>query len=147
MIKLRGHSERPFEVVNSTTGEDFGSFADKKPVKLAVMLGLIDTGDEGCVMDYTGTQKEIIVETADLPLSHAERREIFAFVANNELIVRHLLDAPDAKLLMEQSRMYVMDLIGDMETFEAVSADGKLTKTWHDPLLNQTVTLIEPVGG
>lgn len=111
------------------------------------MLGLIDTGDERCMMDYTGTQKKIAVETASLPLSMSERREIFAFVANNERIVRHLLGAPDANLLMEQSRMYVMDLIGDMETFEAVSSNGNVTKTWHDPLLNQTVTLVEPIGG
>lgn len=110
------------------------------------MLGLVDTGDERCLMEYTGAQKKIVKDTADLPLSHAERREIFAFVANNERIVRHLLDAPDAKLLMEQSRMYVMDLVGDMETFEAVSSNGKVTKTWHDPLCKQTVTLVEPVA-
>ena len=85
------------------------------------MLGLIERGDERCMIDYTGTQKEIAEGTAELPLSMAERREIFAFVSNNERIVRHLLDAPDSKLLIEQSRMYVMDLVGDMETFEAVS--------------------------
>ncbi|MFB0964199.1 MAG: hypothetical protein QMC36_00565 [Patescibacteria group bacterium] len=133
-------------MTNGATGEDFGSFADNKPVKLAVMLGLIETGDEGCLMDYTRAQKEIIEDTASLPLSMAERREIFAFVANNERMVQHLLAAPDSKLLMEQSRMYVMDLVGDMETFEAVSKDGKITKTWHDPLCDQTVTLIEPIG-
>lgn len=99
------------------------------------------------MVDYTSAQRKIAIETASLPLAHAERREIFAFVANNERIVRHLLDAPDSKLLMEQARMYVMDLVGDMETFEAVSANGKLTKTWNDPLLKQTVTLVEPIVG
>ncbi len=104
-------------------------------------------GDEACFIEYDGKQKKIVEATNSLPFSHAERREIFAFVANNERIVNHLLAAPDAHLLMEQSRMYVMDLIGDMETFEAVSAGGKVTKTWHDPLLKQTVTLVEPIGG
>jgi hypothetical protein len=111
------------------------------------MLGLIDTGDERCLMDYTAAQKKIVRETTSFPISMAERREIFAFVANNERIVRHLLDAPETSLLIGQSRMYVMDLVGDMESFEAVSGNGNVTKTWHDPLLKQTVTLVEPIGG
>ena len=67
--------------------------------------------------------------------------------SNNERMVDHLLAAPDSYLLMEQAKNYVLNLVGDMEAFEAVSKDGKVTKTWHDPLLKQTVTLVEPVGG
>lgn len=110
------------------------------------MLGLIEAGDEACLIDYTGKQKEIVRTTKALPFSHSERCEIFAFVANNERMVDHLLAAPDSYLLMEQAKTYVLDLVGDMETFEAVSGNGKVTKTWHDPLCKQTVTLVEPVG-
>lgn len=109
------------------------------------MLGLIERGDEGGPVEYTASQKKI-ADAAWLAATLAERREIFAFVANNERIVRHLLDAPSATLLIGQSRMYVRDLVGDMETFEAVSSNGKVTKTWHDPLCKQTVVLVEPIG-
>lgn len=109
------------------------------------MLGLIDAGDEGCHMDYSAAQKKIVQETTSFPISMAERREIFAFVANNERVVRHLLDAPETSLLIQQSRMYVMDVVGGMGSFEAISTGGKLTKTWHNQTLDQTVTLVQPL--
>lgn len=120
MIKLGGHDTHPYKAVSESTGEDFGSFDSKKPVKLAIMLGLIDILDTNGPVDCDERQKKIARQSAEAaPLD--ERREIFAFVCKNEARVRHLLVAPDANLLLAQSRAYVMESRLEADKFESVT--------------------------
>lgn len=142
VIKLGGHNERPYEVVNEGTGEDFGSFATNKPVKLAVLLGLIKKGDAGCLLEYTDEQKKIVKQVLEANVSLKERREIFAFVCENEVRVRHLLGAPDANLLFAQSRLYVMESRLAADRFESTSSSGGASrKKWENTATRESATI------
>lgn len=110
------------------------------------MLGLIENGDEACLMEYTDKQEEIIKLTASLDASPEERREIFAFVAENEYVVTRLIDAPSASFLIMLSRRYVMELLPRYSRFEAVSSGGAVQKTWTDGLTGKTVSITKRNG-